>query len=91
MDTTQNHVQLSSEQLEYLKNARFLPASLVQILNRLVAGSGDVFVLSVSREVAEEFRSAFTNRLAVAGFGPEYELNSEGRMLEELIDRFYLR
>jgi hypothetical protein len=89
MDTTQRVVLLSSKQMEYLKGARSLPASLVQILNTAVAGRGDTYSLSVSRDVAEEFRSALMHRVAVAGFGTDYEPNNEGKMLEDLIDRFY--
>lgn len=89
MDTTQKVVRLSSREFEYLKGARFLPPSLVQILDTVTAGRDDACRLSVSRDIAEEFRSAFTNRLAVAGFGADYESTSEGLMLEKLIDRFY--
>lgn len=90
MDATQKLVQLSSRELEDLKRACFLPASLVQILSTALVERNDAWFLSVSRDVAERFRSAFTDRLAAAGFGADYEPNSEGRMLEELIDRFYL-
>ena len=88
MDSMQKVVRLSSKELEYLKRARFLPASLAQILKTAMAG-GDTNSLSVSHDVAEEFRSALMHRVAVAGFGPDYEPTSEGWMLEELIDRFF--
>jgi hypothetical protein len=89
MDATQKPVQLSRSQFEYLKHARFLPAALAQLLSTALVERDDACVLSVSRDVAEEFRSAFTHRLAASGFGADYEPNSEGRMLEELIDRFH--
>jgi hypothetical protein len=88
-DSTQKQVRLSSKELEYLTSASFLPATLVPILSTALVQRNDAFLLSVSRDVAEEFRSAFMHRVAVAGLGPDYEPNSEGRMLEELIDRFY--
>ena len=91
MDAAQKVVRLSSKELEYLRTARFLSPSLVQILNTVTAARDNGCLLSVSRDVAEEFRSAFTHRLAAAGFGTDYEPNSEGSMLEELIDRFHLR
>jgi hypothetical protein len=89
VESTQKQVRLSSKELDYLKNASFLPTALVRILSTARVQGKDAFLLSVSREVAEEFRSAFMHRVAVAGLGPDYEPNSEGRMLEELIDRFY--
>lgn len=45
--------------------------------------------LEVDRDVAERFRSAFTERLARVGFDPGYELTGEGAVLEELIDAFF--
>lgn len=38
--------------------------------------------------MAEEFRNIFTERLAKIGFDENYELTTEGRMLEDLIDKF---
>ncbi|HEU4624571.1 MAG TPA: hypothetical protein VFS52_07410 [Steroidobacteraceae bacterium] len=43
----------------------------------------------VTKEIAEHFRTSFTERLAKAGFDSNYEPNYEGKLLEDLIDRFY--
>ena len=86
----QKNIKLADRQLGYLKNARFLPASLVEILNTARAERNGMYVLSVSPAIAEDFRSAFSDRLATAGFNADFEPNSEGGMLEELIDCFYL-
>lgn len=45
--------------------------------------------LEVDSDLAERFRSAFTERLAQVGFDPAYELTGEGAVLEELIDVFF--
>lgn len=91
MDTTPRTVRLASTELEYLRSARFLPPTLLQILNAVTVGRHGATLRSVSRDVAEEFRSALTHRLATAGFDADYEPNVEGRMLEELIDRFHFQ
>jgi hypothetical protein len=73
----------------YLKNTSFLPEDCV----RTIEGSravGDGHVLNVSDETAELFRDAFTVQLAKAGFDASYNLSSEGKVLEDLIDRFGL-
>jgi hypothetical protein len=88
MDSDQRAARLSREELGYLKAAGFLPESLVQRLSTVEAETGDANLVVVSRGIAEEIRSALTRRLAATGFDADYELNSEGRLLEALIDRF---
>jgi len=82
-------VRLSGSQVAYLKSARFLEPSLTQIVEAAEALEGDSHIVRVARDVAEQFRAAFTDRLAKVGFDAQYELTDEGRMLEDLIDRFH--
>ena len=89
MNAGHERIQLSRDQLEYLQCSSFLPAPLVKIVHTWQLKSSDLFFLHISREVAQEFRSIFTERLARVGFDATYALTSEGRMLEELIDCFY--
>jgi len=44
--------------------------------------------LEVSAATAEEFCEAFTEQLAKVGFDEAYEPTAEGKLLENLIDRF---
>lgn len=89
MNAAHRAIHLLDHELIYLKNTDFLPASLAQLVEAAQPIGRDLYVLSVSRDIAEEFRSAFTDQLAKVGFGPDYELTSEGGMLEDLIDRFF--
>ena len=73
----------------YLKNSGFLATPFAQIIDAAQAVGDDRYTVRVSHDVAEQFRSAFTDRLAKIGFDVNYDPTSEGRMLEELIDRFY--
>ena len=45
--------------------------------------------LTISNGLSNEFQAAFTDELARVGFDQNYELNPEGQMLEDLIDRFF--
>jgi hypothetical protein len=90
MNVAENRIQLSRRQVEYLRQSSFLPASLGQIVEAAAPAEDGARVLRISREVAEEFRSAFTDQLAKVGFGADYGPTSDGRILEELIDRFFL-
>lgn len=85
-----DRIRLSKRHVEYLRQASFLPKSLAQILEAVESEGAEVGVIRVSQEVAEEFRSVFTDQMAKVGFGADYEPTCEGRILEELIDRFFL-
>lgn len=72
----------------YLTTARFLPDDLqVMVDSAMESGSADP-VLELDAKTAERFRDEFTTRLARVGFGSDYEPTHEGKLLEELIDRF---
>jgi hypothetical protein len=80
-------VQLTAREFLYLKNASFLPARLLSIIETTDTAGGR-YQLDVTREIAEELRSAFTKHLARVGLADDYQPNREGELLEELIDRF---
>ena len=75
----------------YLRNTRFLPSSLLELINAARHRDGDQYELNISPQISEEFRSAFTNQLAKVGFDANYGLTREGEILEELIDVFFVK
>jgi hypothetical protein len=79
-------VRLSAPQRRYLLGADYLPADLRAIIAAETFGG---MTLELDRDLAERFRSAFTERLAQAGFDANYELTGEGTALEELIEAFF--
>lgn len=90
MNVEQKLVKLSSAGWEYLRQASFLPSHLAEMIESAQRASSGSVSLHVSRQVAEEFRSAFTLHLARVGFDIDYEPTSNGRLLEDLIDRFFV-
>jgi len=82
-------IRLSINELEYLRKIEALSPALVDALREAERVSAETYAIDISLALAEDFRSVFTQRLAAVGFGPSYELTDEGKMLEELIDRFY--
>jgi hypothetical protein len=80
-------VRLSAAQAEYLLQATFLPPRLREVVTAASLG-GDSSGLEVSGNIADEFQSVFTERLAKVGFDADYDLTDEGATLEELIDLF---
>jgi hypothetical protein len=84
-------VRLSAAQRAYLLGADYLPAELRGVITsgpETTTRLGGI-TIEVDPELAERFRSAFTERLAQFGFDPAYELTGEGAVLEELIDAFF--
>jgi hypothetical protein len=89
MTADQREVRLTSQEVMYLKNTDFLPVPLKRVIDAAQAISPKKYIVRVSRDTSEQLRSSFTDRLAKVGFDANYELTSEGQLLEELITRFY--
>ena len=81
-------IKLSNIEVVYLTNTGFLPQDLAGLVGNAEPVDDRSRLLKVDRNVAERFRDEFTARLAKCGFGPAYEPNREGKLLEDLIDRF---
>ena len=76
-------------EFDYLEGAGFLPPVLLACLRGAQWRSATVGSLELPPATAEEFRGAFTEQLAKVGFGDAYEPTAEGKLLEDLIDRFH--
>jgi hypothetical protein len=84
-------VRLSADQRRYLLSAGYLSADLRSAIAAKSADrtASEGIRFEMNHDLAERFRSAFTDRLAQAGFDRDYELTAEGAILEELIDAFF--
>lgn len=89
MKTAIRRVGLMRSEVDYLSKSGLLPVALLEHLEDIQWGSGVTGTLDVSVAVAEQFREAFTEQLAKVGFDEAYEPTEEGRLLENLIDRFH--
>lgn len=83
-------IKLSSNEIDFLCNAGFLDIHQIEFLRGAQASNDTDAVLRITRDLAEEFRDAFTIELAKVGFDANYDLTPEGRVIEDLIDRFYV-
>jgi hypothetical protein len=88
MKTSVRQVSLTRSYVAYLSTASFLSANLRESLAGIQWISPSNGKIDFSIAVAEQFRAALTEHLAKVGFDEEYEPNEEGRVLEDLIDRF---
>lgn len=91
MNREEGTVRLSGQEVMYLQNSLSLPDDLARFIESGHVSVEKGMTLSPSREIAERFREIFTERLAKVGFDKNYEPTAEGRILEGLIDRFYIK
>ena len=84
------NIKLSPQEMDYLIKANFLKPLQIDAVRAAELANDSTAVLRLSRDSAEEFREAFTSELAKVGFGENYDVTPEGRILEDLIDRFYV-
>jgi hypothetical protein len=66
-----------------------LGSSVSRLLARQEATNS--FVISLDSAEAQELREYLTECLARLGFDQNYEVNEQGRLFEELIDRLFIR
>ncbi len=83
------NIKLSPEELTYLLRENFLEEPLMDLL-RTTQRTSKAGILNLTEVQADEFRDAFSDRMQDVGFDESYEPTREGKMLESLIDRFYV-
>jgi hypothetical protein len=89
VSANQVKVRLSAREVMFLTDARFLPETLAQKIAASEKTREGDRKIGVTTQLMEEFQSALTDQLAKVGFDGEYKLTNEGRILEDLIDRFF--
>lgn len=81
-------IRLGNSDLAYLRDHSILTSRLDEIVAMSVPQASFVVI---DRELAETIRAKLTERLAQVGFNEKYEPTTEGRYLEDLIDRLFLK
>lgn len=78
-------IKLNARQYEFLKNT--LGQERADLFNHLSNGNG--IALGIKDEIALEIRDWVGERLQKEGFDENYELNAEGKILEQLEDLLF--
>lgn len=73
---------LSDAEYSFLYNATFLP----QHLKTFIKSNA----IEIDENCADELRDVFGEQLQIIGFDENYNLTKEGKILESLIDKFYV-
>ena len=82
--------QLSAVEFDYLFHLASCDEWLAGLLNLHKGAQGRGAVIRLSRAEIEQLRDYLTTKLALVGFDENYAPNEQGRILEQLIDRFYV-
>lgn len=81
-------IRFTKEEQAYLLSASFIPKCFFDKAVCKPNFKGNACLL-VSEEVTDNIRDLLGERLQIAGFDEKYKLNKEGKLLQDLIDRFY--
>jgi hypothetical protein len=91
MEDRIHYFKVSPHEVNYLKLLASHDPSLCGPLRIQSGEEGRKSTIYLSRAEAEQLRGYLTDRLPVVGFDKDYSLTEEGQILQELIDRFFLR
>lgn len=63
-----------------------------ELINLIMQGIcvHDKWNINISSDVIDEIRDLCSEMLQIVGFNKNYELTEQGKILEELIDAFYV-
>jgi hypothetical protein len=84
-----NKIRLSKPEYIYLCQAAFIQKGHRESLFSAQQIS-DGHLIHIPEDEADEIRDLCSEQLQVAGFDEKYELTPEGRILESLIDKFFI-
>jgi len=82
-------IKLNQKEYSYLCKASFLPDSLRQFFF-LTERKEDSYLINISEDEADEIRDLCGEQLQLVGFDEKYEPTPEGKILEDLVDKFYV-
>jgi hypothetical protein len=85
-------VKVSEKELELLSSKQFLPDSLLaKILEGASSQDGRTHTIDLSDHEADLVRDYCGERLQSEGFDESYHPTQEGRLLESLIDKLFVK
>lgn len=81
-------IKLNNDEYKYITSSRFLPNELLHLIKDSKKNES-IHVLKVTEENADTLRDLFGEQLQLVGFDENYKLTHEGKILEDLIDKFF--
>lgn len=82
-------IYLNKTEHSYLCHASFLEEKYRKLVFSFEQ-NGETYSLKISEDQADGIRDACGEQMQIIGFNKNYELTSEGEILESLIDKFFI-
>lgn len=82
-------IALNRNEYNYLCQASFLESTYRELFFSSEQ-KDDMYILRISENQADEIRDLCGEQLQIAGFDEKYELTPEGKILESLVDKFFV-
>jgi len=82
-------VRLNINQFDYLNNSFCIEQEELRLRLNEVSIENQFIIIKIDEELAIDIRDWAMDKQMQIGFDINYELTSEGKILEELIDLFY--
>jgi hypothetical protein len=82
-------IELNRNEYNYLCQESFLKGKYRKLLFSSKQDD-DKYSLKISEDQADEIRDLCGEQLQIIGFDKKYELTSEGKILESLVDKFFV-
>lgn len=83
--------KLNNNQLDYLKYSLTEEQIILKLKLKEFRRESQFVVIEIDKKTADEIRDWASVELQRKGFNLNYELTPEGKILEELIDLFYIK
>lgn len=84
------NITLNKAEYEYLIHAKYLDSKIINMLSNVNIENNFKYTLDFPSELIEEMRLIFEDRLQDVGFNEKYDLTDEGKIIENLIDKFFI-
>ena len=81
-------IKLNKNEYQYLHKINFISDNYIVISN---SKEKDFLILECSEDQADDIRDKCSEKLQLVGFDEKYELTPEGKILEDLIDKFFVK
>ncbi|MPT35427.1 MAG: hypothetical protein E2604_10145 [Flavobacterium sp.] len=83
-------IKLSKNQFDYLGYSLSEEQEVLTLKLKEIRKENQSVIIEVDEATADEIRDWASEKLQEKGFDENYELTPEGKILEELIDVFYI-
>jgi hypothetical protein len=90
IEPEQHRFGFSDEEWACLQYLASKDPRIARLAHEQVPINSNLHAIDIRSADAQELRGYLTEHLAQLGFDKEYELNEQGRLLEELIDRLFV-